>query len=99
MLIRLFHRGRALVVLGLCALLASSTAAVTRANDADPRVQQHLAADEFGAARQESYEAQQRARGEAAPGAEETAPAKALAGSGADFQSLMTLIQEQTSEP
>jgi hypothetical protein len=93
MLIRLFHRGRALGAVGLCGLLATVT--VARGDDAD-LAQKHQAAGEFGAARE--YSNLQRARGQESPAAAANSD-RSLTGSGADFTSLINLIQTQTSEP
>jgi hypothetical protein len=94
MLIRLFHRGRELGALGLCALLATAT--VARGDDAQARAQKHQAAGEFAAARE--YSNLQRGRGQETPAAAAN-NGQTLTGSGADFTSLINLIQTQTSEP
>jgi hypothetical protein len=85
MLTRMIRRATLAVAFGTFAFLTTVTTGLARAEDASARIREHRAAGEFGAARQA-------ATGEAGRPSQ-------LAGTGADFQSLMTLIQEQTSGP
>jgi hypothetical protein len=85
MLTRLFRRASVAVAFGTFGLLAAMTAGTTQAEDASARIREHRAAGEFGAARQ-------------AETATTNRPAE-LTGTGADFNSLMNLIREQTSGP